>query len=811
MSEKCPAKKKGTKTRQYETEDMDKHCLAEVSVDNYDGAGKIVAYCVDATGKLHPYNLFGDQCNRGVYVVRFRFRQGKVARLYKVSVTTPKAKEYKENLKNQLSYLTEVGIQDIKFCTPEEIQDKQIVYVMFRVILDNGDILTKISTALQNKKKGKEFKIEDVEPVCCPANMPVDCVNPWKHRIMLHVTEGTAFPSDVGLKIRERDSNKKIVWEAEPDTFHTIKQCVVKFVPPPYRDPETKKDVEVEICLYDKATKNETEPFKFIYKGLENVKPEMNFDHKAKKRKLMDDIDMASTSFSPDVRGERKTLTALRSRPNSSSSGSSNGSSAENSLTYQESQPLFESAQNRSATPTGVEEGAVSLREQQQGNGQIPFQNYSGQNPGQSIFGASNGQSSRPQSAGFRGQMTGTGMQASSNQTSIVTSTTSVFCTTTTATTSYVSPELPTMSVNSSRENTASNNQIQPEATEQHPGVMVLSEEDKHTLDEQGVQLPELGPKQMYALIGGQIYVVNDDTAEQSSNVTQTPAPYNSPATSTVTQTPAPYNSQANVQNIGQLQVVIQQFAPQQPASEAEQRQVEFPPMTSGISQSMGAQNFPMSTASMSTAVDQSAVLQQQRNVLMQQQQQEQLLQQQQLQQLLQQPQVYQQIAQVALQAGLDPTDPVVLQQLLQQISALQGQTSLQQGNAAEATMFGAGADLNDDDLEEDGGSVSTKNASKNKTNKPMSVVKAGDRRNKKLRGSSGIGKAMYEAEHMEYVEGEIDDDTRIPVFVNEVTIGEESNDCDTNNKVQSVKTVHYKMKNGSFGNDISSDEGESR
>lgn len=34
----------------------------------------------------------------------------------KVSVTTPKAKEYRDNQNRQTAYLREVGITDMKFC-----------------------------------------------------------------------------------------------------------------------------------------------------------------------------------------------------------------------------------------------------------------------------------------------------------------------------------------------------------------------------------------------------------------------------------------------------------------------------------------------------------------------------------------------------------------------------------------------------------------------------------------------------------------------------------------------------------------------
>ena len=458
-------------------------------------------------------------------------------------------------------------------------------------------------------------------------------------------------------------------------------------------------------------------------------------------------------------------------------------------MSYQETQSIQAVTENQSnLEPAGIEEEGVSVRQNL-----LPFQNYMGQKSETPLIGSNNSQSlnqsSRAQSAGFRGQMSGgMGMPASSNPSSIVTSTTSVFCNTT-ETTSYqsVSSNMSTMSVNSNMGNTS--HQQQQSASEEQ-SMMFLSEEDQLTLRQQGVQLPKLGPNHMLALIGGQVYVVNDDTAEQAS----------------VTQPPVTYSTPSAVQNIGQHQVVIQHIAPQQPASEAELNQTNFPPNMSS------SQITPTQTA-----VDQSA-LQQQQNLILQQQNlllHQQMLQQQQQQQGLQQQQqqqhqqqVLQQLAHVAASAGLDINAPGVLELLLRQVSDLQGQAVLQ---TAGTSASGTGADLNDDDLEEDGDSQRVRNISENRTNKP-SAGHASRHQNKKQRACSGKGKVLYEEEEMEYVEGQVDEDSRIPVFVNEVTVGEESNDSDSSMNVQSERRVHYTLKNGSFGNDIASDDdGESR
>ncbi|XP_053389106.1 uncharacterized protein LOC128552115 isoform X2 [Mercenaria mercenaria] len=151
MSKKYP-NKRGAKPKHSEVDDNDKDCLAEVMIKNYNGAAKIIAYCVDEKRMLLPYNLFGDLCHSGVYVCRYKFRPEKAPlRLQKVSVTTPIAKEYKDNLKNQLAILSEAGIHDIKF--NDLVEDKQIGFVMFKAILDDGDgeILSQISTPFQNK------------------------------------------------------------------------------------------------------------------------------------------------------------------------------------------------------------------------------------------------------------------------------------------------------------------------------------------------------------------------------------------------------------------------------------------------------------------------------------------------------------------------------------------------------------------------------------------------------------------------------------------------------------------------------------
>jgi len=47
---------------------------------NFSGTAKVIVHCVDRDGNIHPFHLFGNNCNNGVYVRRFKFRPEKVLR-----------------------------------------------------------------------------------------------------------------------------------------------------------------------------------------------------------------------------------------------------------------------------------------------------------------------------------------------------------------------------------------------------------------------------------------------------------------------------------------------------------------------------------------------------------------------------------------------------------------------------------------------------------------------------------------------------------------------------------------------------------
>ena len=38
-----------------------------LQVEGYHGSARLVIYCVDAAGNIHPYSLFGENCKDGIY------------------------------------------------------------------------------------------------------------------------------------------------------------------------------------------------------------------------------------------------------------------------------------------------------------------------------------------------------------------------------------------------------------------------------------------------------------------------------------------------------------------------------------------------------------------------------------------------------------------------------------------------------------------------------------------------------------------------------------------------------------------------
>lgn len=431
------------------------------------------------------------------------------------------------------------------------------------------------------------------------------------------------------------------------------------------------------------------------------------------------------------------------------------------------------------AAGTDLDDREVSLREQRNPDSLLPFSGYTpnaGQieNAGHSAFGARSSQTvshlTRPQSAGFRRDSENyvTSSNASQNPSSIVTSSTSVFGTTQQKETYQTATiTAPTVSVNSN----LSNSSFQPIQQQEHTEIpssdpFIITDEDKLSLSQQGVQLPKLGPNQMFALIGGQIYVVHDDTIDQKSD--QTSGAMSEASTSI---------AQNVEQNVGQQQVIVQQIATQQPTTETEQAGVQIPASTSMTQILQGSLQNQSEGALVHT-------LQQQ--LLMQQQQQ------------LQQQQALQMVQQLAAASGIDVSQPGMLQTLLQQVLALSNQQQAQ--TSGMSSVLAPNSDMNDDDLEIDG-EVNTANGQFSNSKQCN---------NKKRESSNKEDDIMMQNEVVFETVPECEDDTasRIPVFVNEVIIEDDSSNSGSSNKnEQTKKHVDFKLKNGSFGNGVSSEE----
>lgn len=447
------------------------------------------------------------------------------------------------------------------------------------------------------------------------------------------------------------------------------------------------------------------------------------------------------------------------------------------------------------AVASGSGDRTVSLLELRTAAEQIPFSSYEGnveqgQNVGQSIFGTSDSHTvqdiSRPQSVGFNGGAASTSQLSNFNISQVVTSTTSVFTGSQQTVTYQTTPvTMPTVSVNSGASIPSFQHQTQTsQPTNMHGLPVIISETARMDLAKQGYQLPKLGDKQMLAIVNGQIYVVNDDTADPSTNAASTLASYNAPA--------------PVIQNIGQQQVIVQHITPQQPSSEIEQQASQMPGCTTIVTQrnSMPIQNCSQGTfqmiqtagsvtqtlGSLQHATGNSAPLSVPPAQIPAAQQQ--YLQQQQ-QQLLQRQQVEQLLQQIASAAGLDLNQPGVKQELLQQIIGFQGQQQTQSlSNTSQ--LFTSGSDLNDDDVEIDGDENPESNAQTTET----------EQRTKMFRGSSNIERdKIMQQKFVEKLLPQVCQG-QIPTFVMEdISVNEDQrNDlvsCQNQDNKQIKKTFH--------------------
>ncbi|XP_052767736.1 uncharacterized protein LOC128208269 isoform X2 [Mya arenaria] len=535
-SEKTKGKK--GRTRHVENDDADKQCLIEIKVSQYVGTAKVIAYCCDANGYLHPFHLFGDNsCHRGVYVRRFKFRPEKVHRLTGVSVVMPtKGQKEKDYLSEKQGYLE--GELHCKVKTNQTIVfDKQLVHVKVVVMLEeSGKILQGISTALNNRKQGTEFRIDDIQPCSAPA-----CGNQshnfWKNKVLLVVSDKTFFPGEPGIIIRQRDELGKVVWETmmKGDDLTVVKKAVVKFVPPPYRNPDIMHDVEVEVCLADMKTKKETAPIPFTYTGAD----EYGMQNKARKRKLtMDDhngfasalSDQESVEFGQRAASAYKKRRALM-RPSESDESSSEGSSlAGQSYTMMTSVQVTDDNTAISVQGGTHENMDVVLHTAQQGKN-VPFSSYTSAvqpQAGQSfsqMLSDSETHTPAPLSGGFAPE-----------QTQAQTATSQVYQTATTeqqGTTSGYDTNIQTATPANSQLAGTSNTELSNQLAS-HGGVTVVR-------DDMFPNLPKLKSNQQLLLINGQFVVLNDDTVEPEETEIE-----NQPSVSTQSQ---PQQNKGNLFN----------------------------------------------------------------------------------------------------------------------------------------------------------------------------------------------------------------------------------------------------------------------
>ncbi|KAH3851389.1 hypothetical protein DPMN_093869 [Dreissena polymorpha] len=185
-------------------------------------------------------------------------------------------------MKEKLQYLQNELKLDVKRRGDDDKHDKQLVHVMVVVQLeDEGKPpLYGISTALNNRKQGKEFLIDDVEPnMVMASGSPPN--NQSKNRILVVVSNQTYFPNEPEVVLREKDASGKTRWEVvlSGEQLEIVKKAVLNCV-----------------CV-TKKTNKETKPWPFFYLGSDLY----DVRRKAKKRKLTDDDHSGTpTEYSDD-------------------------------------------------------------------------------------------------------------------------------------------------------------------------------------------------------------------------------------------------------------------------------------------------------------------------------------------------------------------------------------------------------------------------------------------------------------------------------------------------------------------------------
>ncbi|XP_045212326.2 uncharacterized protein LOC123563543 [Mercenaria mercenaria] len=151
------ASEKRAKGKRDKLKNADIGSLVEVHVENYSGNITIVGFCADCDGKVHPYNLYGENCKDGVYNYKCKTESGSPIKLFGVSIITPKVKEYQDSLNTTVAFLGKCGVSEMKLC--ETIEDKHSIYLKFIVFLEEcGKSISGISPVIRSRKNqaGKE-------------------------------------------------------------------------------------------------------------------------------------------------------------------------------------------------------------------------------------------------------------------------------------------------------------------------------------------------------------------------------------------------------------------------------------------------------------------------------------------------------------------------------------------------------------------------------------------------------------------------------------------------------------------------------
>lgn len=272
---------KGRNTEQAE----DYKSLGTVKIEGFQGRVRLIIFCVDAQGRIHPYSLHGEFCEDGIYRQTLELKGDHSLKLNKVSFTTPKSKQYKEIFRKRRQNLQHLDIDVAAMSNTEmEKNDKNTVYLHAEVLY--GDTHTRkhtVSSAIHNKKEGNEFKIYTIQPDSAPVTGSHPG-NPNKNRVLLVATEGTAFPKNVGVKIKSVTGRE---WEkvlSKKDDVTVIRKSVVEFYPPPFWNTDTDTNEEMAVSLVDLDTKDETDGVKFIYYPVKDL--EGTEERSTKKLKL---------------------------------------------------------------------------------------------------------------------------------------------------------------------------------------------------------------------------------------------------------------------------------------------------------------------------------------------------------------------------------------------------------------------------------------------------------------------------------------------------------------------------------------------